>query len=83
MLMILKLLFDDIINLEEDDEFKKEVLNITIKFDERMTRGSKSIIHLNNYLIVVYKYKIDFNEVKKLKENEQSTTTTPCEQSST
>lgn len=73
--MILRLLFNGIINFEKDndDNFKKEILRITIEFDERMTRGSKSIIHLNNYLAVIYKFKIEFNENKN---NEQSTTTT-------
>ena len=51
---ILKLLFEKIINLKKDDKFKKDVLDITIEFDNRMTRGSKSIIHLNNYLIMIY-----------------------------
>jgi len=62
--MILKLLFEKIIELEDDDNFKKDILKITIKFDERMTKGSKSIIHLNNYLVVIYKYWIDFKKQK-------------------
>ena len=53
--MIINLLFLKIIKLKEDDNFKKEVLKLTVKFDERISNGSKSIIHLNNYLTVIYK----------------------------
>ena len=53
---ILKLLFNEIIPLikDTDVEKKKKVLEITCEFDERMTKGSKSIIHLNNYLTLIY-----------------------------
>lgn len=54
--MILNLLFDEIIKLNSDDEFKKKILEITCEYDNRMTKGSKSIIHLNNYLGVIYEY---------------------------
>lgn len=51
---ILKYLFDKIITLNNDDDFKKQILTITVDFDNRMTKGSKSIIHLNNYLAIIY-----------------------------
>ena len=47
---ILKLLFEKIILLKDDIDFKKQVLSVTTEIDNRMTTGSKSIIHLNNYL---------------------------------
>lgn len=60
---IIKLLFDRIIKLNNDINFKKEVLNITLDYDERITKGSKSIIHLNNYLAIIYKIVRKFKEV--------------------
>ena len=52
---ILHMLFFEILNLCETEEDKKKILEITTVFDERMTKGSKSIIHLNNYLVRIFK----------------------------
>ena len=52
---ILHMLFFEILNLCKKEEHKKKILEITTIFDERMTKGSKSIIHLNNYLVRIFK----------------------------
>ena len=52
---ILHLLFFEILNLCKNNKDKKRILEITTMFDERMTKGSKSIIHLNNYLVRIFK----------------------------
>lgn len=53
---ILQLLFNEIIKLKNTDHIKKEILEITCDYDERMSKGSKSIIHLNNYLSKIYEF---------------------------
>ena len=53
---IIQLLFNEIIKLKKDDDFKKNILYITCDYDERMSKGSKSILHLNNYLSTIYEF---------------------------
>lgn len=58
---IINLLFKEIIDLYPNNTlFQKKILEITCEFDEKMTNGSKSIIHLNYYLSTIYELIRDF-----------------------